>query len=237
MTKFSNHQQRNHKDYGMKLSVVLTVLSILFTVAFQSRETSYFEGSITYVINSISEDGLDADREPLINEVYIKPSFYKFKINGRDVSEIAFGEVIASAIDSSRYSVNHFTHTKQNLGMEQNVKKHRLKSLKFMHMKDSILGYHCKKYEIYRMDHLTGIDLIEHVWIAEDLKISDSLILAKIFGYQNSILRDGSLPGIVMKSETMNSDGSVTTIQATEIRPMSLEDRIFSVPISYTTVN
>ena len=221
----------------MKSKIVSTALVILFIVAFQSKETPYFEGSIIYVISTISENDSKTGKDFLKEEVHIKSSFYKFKITGGSVSETNFGEVIANTKDSSRYSVNHFTQTKQELGMEQNAEEYRLKSLKLIHAKDSVLGYRCKKYEIYRRDYLTGADLVEYVWVAEDLKISNPSLLAKIFGYQNTLLKDGSLPGIIMKSETINLDSSITTIQVTEVRPMDLEDKIFSVPTTYAIIN
>ena len=222
----------------MKPKVVLATLIISFAVAFQNKEESaYFEGKITYVVDRIDENGSEPDKKPLKQEIYIKAPFYKFKLTGGPVNEISFGEVIANSKDSSRYNVNHFNQTKQELGMEKNAEEYRLKSVNFLHAQDSIVGYHCKKYEVYQKDFLSGAEMVNYIWVTEDLKVKDSHLLAKIFGYQNTLLKDGSLPGILLKSETINLDHSVTIIQATEVQPMDLKEEIFSVPVTYTEVS
>ena len=221
----------------MKSNIISIALIVFVTVAFQNKETTYFEGKITYIINTIGKDGSELDKEPFKQDVYIKPPFYKFKLTGGSVSEVNFGEIIANSKDSSRYNVNHFRQTTQNLGMERNGEEYRLKSVNFIHANDSVLGYRCKKYEIYQKDHLSGAEMVKYVWIAENLKLKNLPLLAKIFGYQNTLLKDGSLPGILLKSENINLDHSITITQATEVKPMDLEEEIFNVPVTYTEVS
>jgi len=222
----------------MKLRLTFILLTFLIA-SNQFNKPEYFEGKIIY---SMLTAGNYGSISPNVNsseqEVYIKGTFFKFKSTKGIVSEVNLGEVIANSEDSSRYSVNHFTQTAISLGMERNAAAYKPKAVEYLHSNDSILGYECKKYKILQRDFLSGEDKIKHVWVAKDLKIKNLPLLAEIFGYQNTILKDGSLPGIILRSELVNENGDVQNlIKAKEIVPMPLEHTVFEVPDYYIRKN
>jgi hypothetical protein len=106
--------------------------------------------------------------------------------------------------------------------------------IKFLHNQDTLLGYSCIKYEMLQLDFYTQAPLKSYVWIAEGISVKNLPLLGRIFGYQNSLIKDGSLNGLALRYEsegTLNSDALV--IQATEVNPIILEKSAFEVPPMY----
>lgn len=59
-------------------------------------------------------------------------------------------------------------------------------------------------------------------------------LLGKIFGYRNTLIKDGSFRGIALKYESYGSDGSVSMMtEAIEVKPMALDSSVFAVPTMY----
>ena len=205
-------------------------LSIPF---FQDPPSAYFEGKIVYESFTMHEDGnLSPSPYVTIQEIYFNESLYKREcIEGKLKY---FGEIIVDTQDTTRFSVNHFEKIVKPLGPSQEDKAYLPLEITFKHANDTILGYPCKKYEIIQKDWYTGSIMKSYLWVAEDLQVMNLPLLGKIFGYRNSLIKDGSLGGIALKFESRTMDDSVNLIIiATEVVPMDLDRSHFAVPTVY----
>jgi hypothetical protein len=85
-----------------------------------------------------------------------------------------------------------------------------------------------------QLDYFTQSPLKSSLWVAEDLKIRNLPLLARIFGYRNTVIKDGSFNGMILKYEMekgINLESLL--IQASEVKPMELEVSEFLVPSMY----
>ncbi|MEK6478110.1 hypothetical protein WJR50_11265 [Catalinimonas sp. 4WD22] len=200
------------------------------------KQPDYFEGRIIY--ESLSED----EHGKLVPSKYIgkqeyfyKDTFYKFILHdreGRDGRNLT--EIIVNTADSSRFSVHHRERTKTSLGMEAASEAYLPLEVNFIHAEDTLLGYPCKKYEMLQLDFYTQTKLRSYLWVAEDLAVKNLPLLGKIFGYRNTLIKDGSLEGIILKYQseaTASTKGLV--IQATQIDPVELDFSEFAIPAMY----
>jgi hypothetical protein len=166
---------------------------------------------------------------------YYKNTFYKIAyFNNKTFEDASTMEIIVNAADTSRYVVKHQERVTESLGMENNSDNYIPQEINLVYENDTILGYPCKKYELLQLDYYNQQKTKSYIWVTEKLKVANLPLLAKIFGYRNSSLKDGSLGGITLKYETLRPDGSVgSRLEATRVEPIKLDQSVFAVPTMY----
>ncbi len=215
--------------------VLFTCLS-LFSAHAQRQTPNYFEGKIVYEMFGTEKSGrLTPSKEVGRQEYYFKDVLVKFEIiEGRYMQ---LGEIVVNTQDTTRFNVNHYKKMVTPLGPEPHDASYFPKEITFVHAEDTILGYPCKKYKVLQKDFYSGRDLISYLWVAESLEVMNLPLLGEIFGYRNTLFKDGSLGGIALKYESLNPDGSVNlVVKATEVFPMKLEQSHFAIPTAYFRV-
>jgi hypothetical protein len=87
---------------------------------------------------------------------------------------------------------------------------------------------------LLQLEYYTQQKTLGYVWVTEQLPVVNLPLLAKIFGYRNSSLKDGSLGGITLKFESMRPDGSVgSRLEAIRVEHKQLDQSVFAVPTMY----
>lgn len=216
----------------MNIFKILILVSSLLTFSHE-RSSSTFEGRITYEHLTPSSDGKLVLSKSLGRVSYFfKDSLYKHEYIGGDYDH--FGKIIVNVNDTTRFRVDDVKKTVVSLGVENSYEPYLPKEVKLIHASDTILNYPCKKYELLQKDYISQGEKKVYVWVAEDLKFVNLPLLGKILGYRNSVIRDGSLGGIVLKYELRNFDGTPKLItKAIEVSPMQLPDETFLIPTNY----
>lgn len=162
-------------------------------------------------------------------------SFYKFNMEVKSSGvNLSFQEVIANTQDTSLYNVDHFKKQVALLGTEEASTAYLPLEIELLHAQDTILGYPCKKYRILQLDYYTQTPVNNYLWVSEDLPIKNLPLLARIFGYRNTLLKDGSLGGMTLKCESEGTPQSpALVVQAIGIERKDLKESDFELPIMY----
>jgi hypothetical protein len=217
--------------------IYLLITLIFSSISYQTNQNDYFEGKIIYESFNRDEEGELVPAEVLgRQEHFFRDNFYKFSMEVKGgMANLSFREVIVNTKDSTRYSVDHFNKEYTSLGMEETSTAYLPMELDLLHAQDTILGYPCKKYKILQLDYYTQTPSYSYLWVTEDLSIKSLPILAKIFGYRNTLIRDGSLNGIILRYESENTITSeALVVTATEVTPKQLDVSDFIVPSMYS---
>ena len=212
----------------------LILACILF--CFQDVESDYFEGVVEYKSFTKNHEGnFVPSRSGSKLKNHYKGTFYKVAYLGNKLFDDASTmEIIVNTADTSYYVVKHQEKVAKSIGIEGDFEDYIPYKVSLIHQNDTLLGYHCKKYEFVQLEYFTQKETVNHLWVSEKLKVANLPLLAKIFGYRNSVIKDGSLKGVVLKFESIEPDGSVRSrMEATNVEPMELDQSIFAVPTMY----
>ncbi|WKN29772.1 DUF4412 domain-containing protein [Porifericola rhodea] len=211
---------------------------ILFFLSFyvQDANPELFEGKIVYKSLTKDFEGKLIPSRTLNGQTfYYKDTFYKFVYpRNETLTGPPSMEVIVNTQDTTWYTIHHADKEYRSLNMETGSEAYLPRKIHFIHANDTILGYPCKKYELIQLEFYNQQEVKSYIWIAEELKVMNLPLLGKIFGYRNTLIKDGSLGGIALKYESLGSDGSVSMLtEAIEIKPMTLDSSDFAVPVMY----
>ena len=207
---------------------------ILF--CFQDTKPEYFEGVVEYrSLTKDNEGKFVPSRSASKMKNYYKDTFYKVAYLGsKTFNDASSMEIIVNTADTSYYVVKHQERVAEPIGMESNSQNYIPKKVRLIHENDTLLGYPCKKYEILQLEYYTQQETITYLWVTEKLAVANLPLLAEMFGYRNSIIKDGSLGGIALKYESIDPDGSVgSRMEAISVEPKKLDQSTFAVPTMY----
>ena len=217
---------------------LLLIISLLAGTLFgiQHPKEEYFEGVVEYrLLTKNSEGALVPMRSVGKLKNYYQDTFYKVAyFSNKTFEEASTMEIVVNTADTSRYVVKHRERLAKSLGMEGGSEDYVPHRVRLVHENDTILGYPCKKYELLQLEYYTQQETLGYVWVTEQLTVANLPLLAKIFGYRNSSLKDGSLGGITLKFESTRPDGAVgSRLEATRVEPRELDQSVFAVPTMY----
>ncbi len=206
-----------------------------FAALWQSQGKAYFEGKVIYT--QLEKDRYGAmvpGRTLARTEASFKDTWYRYSVLDGSHAMLEAGDIIVNTAASTRYNVNSATYTATSLGVEPVMQGYTPIEITLMHDQDSVLGYPCRKYKVVQRAFIDGADKTSYVWAAKDLKVANLPLLAKMFGFQNTLLRNGSFGGLTLKVEVLAPDGSTALlISAVEVKPERLGDDLFQIPNSY----
>ena len=216
--------------------LINTSLLACILFCFLDTKPDYFEGVVEYKLLTKDHEGKFIPMRSISKLTnYYKGTFYKVAYFGnKTFVNTSTMEIIVNTADTSRFVVKHQERVAKSLGMEGNSKDYIPHKVRLIHEYDTILGYPCKKYELLQLEYFTQQETLGYIWITKKLTVANMPLLAKIFGYRNSSLKDGSLGGITLKYESTRPNGSIgLRLEATSVEPKKLDQSTFAVPTMY----
>ncbi|MEM9674555.1 MAG: DUF4412 domain-containing protein [Bacteroidota bacterium] len=219
------------------MRLILSILLFASTLlGFQHPKVEHFEGVVEYRLLTKNCEGEFVPMQSVGKlKNYYRDTFYKVAyFSNKTFEESSTMEIIVNTADTSRYVVKHQERLAESLGMEGNAEDYVPHRVRLVHENDTILGYSCKKYELLQLEYYTQQKTLSYVWVTEQLTVANLPLLAKIFSYRNSSLKDGSLGGITLKFESTRPDGSIgLRLEAIRVEPKGLDQSVFAVPTMY----
>jgi len=215
----------------------LTLLFFLFFLSdlCQGQQADYFDGKVIYThLENNGYGALVPGKNVSKTEALFKDTLFRYRLMDGLLSVHSLGDIVVNTADSTRYNVNSAAHTATSLGKEPIMQGYLPKEIILVHEQDSVLGYACRKYRVIQRAFIDGVDKTSFVWAAKDLKVANLPLLAEMFGFQNTLFRQGTFEGVTLKVEVLGPDGSPElVISAVEVKRVKLEHTLFQVPQSY----
>ncbi|WP_162428448.1 DUF4412 domain-containing protein [Pontibacter pudoricolor] len=218
----------------MKLLTIILVFLSLATLC-RGQDSVYFEGKVIYTQLEKNGYGVMVPGKTLSKtEALFKNTWYKYSVLEGSPAMHRAGDIVVNTADSTRFNVNNSTYTATSLGMEPVMQGYAPKEITLVHEQDSVLGYACRKYKVIQRAFIDGVDKTSYVWTAKGLKVANYPLLAQLFGYQNTLIKNGTFDGVTLKVEVLSQDGSPElVISAVEVNPAKLDKSLFEIPKDY----